>query len=255
MHAWPIFKREVRTYLGSPIAYVVVASFAVISGYFFYSILSFFHLMSVQAGFNPAMAGQLNITEGVLRPFLRNLSVVMLLVMPLLTMRLFSEEKKSGTIELLLTLPVRDLDVLVGKYLAAVALFAGMLAVTGISPLLLVPLVRLEWGPLLTGYLGLLLLGMAFIALGVLTSSLTENQVVAAMAAFGALLLFWVIAWSADVAGAGTGKVLQHLSIIGHYDSFSKGVIETKDVIYYLNFIIFCLFLTLRSLESKRWRG
>jgi len=114
---------------------------------------------------------------------------------------------------------------------------------------------RLEWGPILAGYLGLLLLGTAFLGLGMLASSLTENQIVAAVSAFGALLLLWVIGWSTEAAGPTLGPILAHLSIINHYESFAKGIIESKDVIFYLNFTLLCLFLTLRSLESKRWRG
>jgi ABC-2 type transport system permease protein len=170
-------------------------------------------------------------------------------------MRLFAEEKKSGTIELLLTYPVRDGEVLFGKYLAALVLFAGMLALTLVYPGLVAWTTRLEWGPLATGYLGLLLQGAAFIAVGILISSLTENQIVAAVATFGTLLIFWVISWAADSAGPVLGRVLSHVSLTEHFESFAKGVIDTKDVIYYLNLTILSLFLTLRSLESKRWRG
>jgi ABC-2 type transport system permease protein len=176
-------------------------------------------------------------------------------MMPILTMRLFAEEKKSGTIELLLTYPVRDGEVLVGKYLAALAIFAGMLALTLVYPLLVAWTTRLEWGPLLTGYLGLFLQGAAFVAIGILISSLTENQIVAAVATFGTLLIFWVISWAQDAAGPTFGRILSHLSLTEHFDSFAKGVIDTKDVIYYLNLTILSLFLTLRSLDAKRWRG
>jgi ABC-2 type transport system permease protein len=204
---------------------------------------------------NPMMARDLSVTEGVLRPLFQNISVIMLLMMPILTMRLFAEEKKSGTIELLLTYPVRDGEVLFGKYLAALTVFAGMLALTLVYPLLVAWTARLEWGPLVTGYLGLLLQGAAFIAVGILVSSLTENQIVAAVATFGTLLIFWVISWATDAAGPTFGRILTHLSLTEHFESFAKGVIETKDVIYYVNLTILSLFLTMRSLESKRWRG
>jgi ABC-2 type transport system permease protein len=170
-------------------------------------------------------------------------------------MRLFAEEKKSGTIELLLTYPVRDGEVLLGKYLAALTVFVAMLALTLAYPLIVAWVTPVEWGPLATGYLGLLLQGAAFIAIGILISSLTENQIVAAVATFGTLLIFWVIAWASDSAGGNLGRVLSHLSLTEHFDSFAKGVIDTKDLIYYLNLTILALFLTLRSLESKRWRG
>jgi len=255
MKVWPVFKKELRLYFTSPVAYVVCTVFLLISGYFFYSIFAFFTLMSMQSAMNPALARDLSVTEGILRPLFSNISVVMLLLMPILTMRLFAEEKKTGTIELLLTYPVRDSEVLLGKYAAAVVLYLVMLLFTALYPGMLAYFARLEWGPLLSGYLGLVLLGWAFLAIGVLASSLTENQIVAAIATFGVLLIFWVIGWSADFAGPGRGKLLSHLSILEHFDGFAKGVIDTKDVVYYLDFTVLALFLTLRSLESKRWRG
>lgn len=255
MRIWPVFKKELRLYFVSPMAYVVLFVFLLISGYFFYSIVAFFNLISLQSAMNPAFARSVNVTEGVIRPLFSNLSVILLFLAPMITMRLFAEEKKSGTIELLLTYPVRDGAVLTGKYAAAMALYAVMLGLTFLYPAILAFMTRLEWGPLLTGYLGLLLIGATFLAVGVLVSSLTENQIVAGFGTFGILLVFWVLGWSADLAGPVWGKVLSHLSLLEHYESFSKGVIDTKDVIYYLNFTIFCLFLTLRSLESKRWRG
>jgi ABC-2 type transport system permease protein len=255
VRAWAIFKKEMRLYFSSPIAYVVMAIFGVVSGWFFYNVFAFFALASMQAAMNPMMARDLSVAEGVLRPLFSNVSVVMLLMMPILTMRLFAEEKKSGTIELLLTYPVRDGEVLLGKYLAALGVFTAMLGLTLVYPLLVAWTARLEWGPLASGYLGLLLQGTAFIAVGILISSLTENQIVAAVATFGTLLIFWVVAWAADAAGPTLGRILQHISLTEHFDAFAKGVIDTKDVIYYLNLTILSLFLTLRSLESKRWRG
>ena len=255
MRGWAVFKKEMRLYFSSPIAYVVFAIFTLVAGWFFYNVFAFYTLVSMQAAMNPMMARDLSVTEGVLRPLFQNISVILLLMMPILTMRLFAEEKRSGTIELLLTYPVRDGEVLFGKYLAALAIFPGMLTLTLVYPVLVAWTARLEWGPLATCYLGLVLQGAAFIAVGILISSLTENQVVAAVASFGTLLIFWVISWAADSAGATLGRVLSHLSITEHFDSFAKGVIDTKDVIYYLNLIILSLFLTLRSLESKRWRG
>jgi len=255
VRVWPIFKKEMRLYFTSPVAYVVLTIFLVIAGWFFYNIFAFFTLASMQSAMNPAMARDLNVTDSVMRPLVSNISVILLLLMPLVTMRLFSEERRSGTIELLLTYPVRDGAVLVGKYLAALALYALMLALTLLYPGIVVYFARLEWGPLVTGYVGLLLMGGTFIAVGVFASSLTENQIVASITTFGILLILWVIGWSADYVGGVWGKVLQHLSLIEHNDNFAKGVLDTKDVIYYLNFIALALFLTLRSLEARRWKG
>ncbi len=255
MRVWPIFKKELRLYFTSPVAYVVLTIFLVIAGWFFYNIFAYFTLASMQSAMNPAMARELNVTDSVLRPLVSNISVILLLLMPLVTMRLFAEERRSGTIELLLTYPVRDGAVLVGKYLAALALYALMLALTLLYPGIVVYFARLEWGPLVSGYVGLLLMGGTFIAVGIFASSLTENQIVASITTFGILLILWVIGWSADYVGGVWGKVLQHLSLIEHNDNFAKGVLDTKDVLYYLNFIALALFLTLRSLEARRWKG
>jgi len=252
---WPIFKKEIRLYFTSPVAWVVFTMFLLIGGYFFYSIFAFYTLASMQSAMNPAMGRDLNVSDSVMRPLFSNISVILLLLMPLVTMRLFAEERRSGTIELLLTYPVRDGAVLAGKYLAAFALYAIMIALTLLYPGIVVYFARLEWGPVLTGYLGLLLMGGMFIAVGVCASSLTENQIVAAITTFGVLLLLWVLGWSADYAGGTAGRVLQHLSLLEHNDSFAKGVLDTKDIIYYANFIVLALFLTLRSLEARRWNG
>jgi ABC-2 type transport system permease protein len=252
---WAIFKKEMRLYFTSPVAWVVFTIFLLIAGYFFYSIFAFFTLASMQSAMNPQMGRDLNVTDSVMRPLFSNISVILLLLMPLVTMRLFAEERRAGTIELLLTYPVRDGAVLAGKYLSALALYAIMIALTLLYPVIVVYFARLEWGPILTGYLGLLLMGATFIAVGVFASSLTENQIVAAITTFGALLIFWILGWSADYAGGTAGKVLQFLSILEHNDSFSKGVLDSKDVLYYLNFTLLALFLTLRSLEARRWKG
>jgi len=252
---WAIFKKEMRLYFTSPVAWVVFTIFLLIAGYFFYSIFAFYTLASMQSAMNPQMGRDLNVTESVMRPLFSNISVILLLLMPLVTMRLFAEERRAGTIELLLTYPVRDGAVLAGKYLAALALYAIMIALTLLYPAIVVYFARLEWGPILTGYLGLLLMGATFIAVGVFASSLTENQIVAAITTFGVLLIFWILGWSADYAGGTAGKVLQFLSLLEHNDSFSKGVLDTKDVLYYLNFTLLALFLTLRSLEARRWKG
>ncbi len=255
MRVWPIFKKEMRLYFTSPVAWVVFTMFLLIGGYFFYSIFAFYTLASMQSAMNPAMGRDLNVSDSVMRPLFSNISVILLLLIPLVTMRLFAEERRSGTIELLLTYPVRDGAVLAGKYLAAFALYAIMIALTLLYPGIVVYFARLEWGPVLTGYLGLLLMGGTFIAVGVCASSLTENQIVAAITTFGVLLLLWVLGWSADYAGGTAGRVLQHLSLLEHNDSFAKGVLDTKDIIYYANFIVLALFLTLRSLEARRWNG
>ncbi|MFQ5881858.1 MAG: ABC transporter permease subunit [Candidatus Methylomirabilales bacterium] len=250
-----VFKKEMRSYFASPVAYAVFTIFLLLSGYFFYAILTYFSLISVQASMNPGLATGLNVTDGILRPFFHNMSVVLLFMMPLLTMRLLAEERKQGTLELLLTYPLRDGEVLLGKFLAATSLYSLLLVSTAIYPSLLGLWSEPELYPILTGYLGLLLLGMAFISLGLLFSSLTENQIVAAALAFGALLLFWAIGWAAALAQGDWALFFRHLSILEHFASFAQGVLETKDLAYYLGLTGLFLFATLKSLEVRRWKG
>lgn len=250
----PIFKRELKVYFSSPIAYAMIFMFLVASGYFFYSSVTMYVFASFQAARNPYIQG-LNATDMVVSPFFGNVSVIMLLMLPILTMRLFSEEKKSGTFELLFTYPVRDIDVLMGKYLAALAVFTVMIGLTGIYHLILLSMGVSATGVLLSGYLGLFLLGAAFIALGLFVSSTTENQIVAAAVTFGLLLLFWVVGWSASSASPPWAGVLEYVALISHLLNFARGIIDTADAAYYLCFIVLFLFLTLRSLESKKWRG
>ena len=255
MKIWPIFKKEMRLYFGSPVAWVVMTIFLFIAGYFFYSIFAFYTLASMQSAMNPQMGRDLNVTDSVLRPLFSNMSVILLLLMPIITMRLFAEERRSGTIELLLTYPVRDGAVLLAKYLAALGLYALMLALTLLYPGIVFYFTRVEWGPLLTGYLGLLLMGATFLAVGIFASSLTENQIVASITTFGVLLFLWVVGWSAEYVGGSWGRVLSHLSLLDHFDTFARGVLDTKDVIYYVDVTVVALFLTLRSLEARRWKG
>jgi gliding motility-associated transport system permease protein len=251
----PVFKKEMRLYFGSPVAYVVFTFFLLISGWFFSQIFLFYSDASMRSFMQPQFGQNLNVIENVMRPLFTNMSVVLLFFIPMLTMRLFAEEKRSGTIELLLTYPVRDGEVLAGKYLASLALFALLLALTLLYPGLVAYFTRLEWGPIFTGYLGLLLTGAVFLAVGVLVSSMTENQIVAGFGTFGILLAFWIVGWGAEFAGGTLRGVLQYLSIGDHLDSFTRGLIDTKDLVYYVSGVVLALFLTLRSLESKRWKG
>jgi ABC-2 type transport system permease protein len=251
----PVFKKEMRLYFGSPVAYVVFTFFLLISGWFFSQIFLFYSDASMRSLMQPQFGQNLNVVDNVMRPLFTNMSVVLLFFIPMLTMRLFAEERKAGTIELLLTYPVRDGEVLAGKYLAALALYLILLALTLLYPGLVASFTRLEWGPIMTGYLGLVLTGAVFLGVGVLISSLTENQIVAGFGTFGVLLGFWVVGWGAESAGGNLRSVLQYLAIGDHLEPFTRGIIDTKDLVYYLTGVALALFLTLRSLESKRWKG
>jgi len=244
MNTFAILKRELSAYFTSLIAYVVIAVFLVISGYFFYTNLVMF-VMWVGA----------DVKLGLWQYTFQDIRFIMLLLLPLLTMRLFAEEKKLGTIELLFTNPLRDSEILLGKYTACLTVFCVMLALTLLYPVLLAIVYRVEIGPIAAGYLGLFLLGASFIACGIFVSSLTENQVVAAIATIGVLVFFWFIDWNEGIAGETAMVILHQFSLFEHFFTFSRGVIDTKDIIYYLSLTGFFLFLTMRSLESRKWRG
>ena len=242
--------KELRSYFASPIAYVVVGFFSLMYGFFFYSLLLYFDRQSLQA------AGQaVNVNEQFLRPVFLNATVIFLFVLPLVTMRTYSEEKRSGTIELLLTAPLTDLQIILGKFLGAMGLYASMMAVTLVHVGLLFAFGNPEWRPVATTYLGLLLMGGCFVSVGLLISSLTKNQIVAGMITFGVFLMLWVINWIASFMGPTTQQVLNYLSITDHLDDFTKGIIDTKHLVYYVSFITFGLFLTARSVDTERWRG
>jgi ABC-2 type transport system permease protein len=250
-----IYRRELLYFFNSAVAYAVITVFVLVAGYFFYNLLGYFNLASIQAMQNPAGAPELSLTESVIRPLFSNISTILILIMPLLTMRLLSEERKSGTAELLFTFPISDWDAILGKYLATLTVYAAMIFLTALYPLLLFKYTNPEPGPVLTSYLGLLLMGAAFIAMGLFFSSLTDNQLVAGVSTFGCGLLFLILAWIAPFVSPAAAGVLDQLSILQHFDSFSKGVLNTNDVIYYLNFTLFFLFLSSRVLDSNRWRS
>jgi ABC-2 type transport system permease protein len=179
----------------------------------------------------------------------------LLLVLPLMTMRLFAEERKLGTIELLWTYPVRDGEIVAGKFLACWLFFLVMLLLTAINPVVFYRFYQFDLGPLLAAYLGIFLLGSAFIACGLFVSSLTENQVVSAMATYGILVFFWFITWNEEAASARLLHALLRLSLFDRFYNFSRGVIDTRDVVFFVLFAAFFLFLTLQSLSVRKWRG
>jgi ABC-2 type transport system permease protein len=249
-----IAHKELKSYFASPIAYVVIGLFALMFGFFYYTLLGIFieqgmRMMGLQGG--PTQ----NVNDQMIRPLFLNASVLLLFILPMITMRTYSEEKRSGTIELLLTAPLTDFQIIIGKFLGAMALYAAMLAVTLVHLGVLFAFGTPEWIPIATGYLGLLLMGGCFISVGLLISSFTRNQIVAVMATFAVFLLLWVINWAGPLTGPRTSAVLDYLSITSHLDDFTRGVVDTKHVVYYVSFIAFGLFLTARSVDTERWRG
>jgi ABC-2 type transport system permease protein len=248
-----ICRKELKSYFASPIAYGLMAVFAVIAGYFFYVITAVF----VQRGMESQMMGRampMDLNEWVVRGFLSNVSVIGLFLVPMITMRLFAEEKRTGTIELLVTSPVKDSEIIIGKWLAALMLYCSILLISAMNLSLLFLYGKPDWRPILVGYLGLLLQGACLLSIGTFISTTTRNQIIAGTATFAACLLLWVFDW-VSYEQATCAKVMSYLSVVAHFEPFAKGVIDTKDVIYYLSMTFLGLFLTARSLESLRWRS
>jgi ABC-2 type transport system permease protein len=274
-----IAAREVRAYFTSPLAYVVIGVFLLLSGYIFWASLVRFSELCLRFASNPYFSSQLNVNDMVVRPLFGTMGIIFLLLLPVVTMRLLAEERKTGTAELLFTCPVTSGQVVLGKYLGAACLLVVMIGVTLTYPILIsnsgaAP----DMKPTFVGYLGVLLMGLALLAIGLFFSALTDNQIVAAVSAFGAFLMLWVIDWMAGSAtvtlgtmmngvtlglwekfGLGTGgptlgDLLGSLSIIGHLNDFRKGLLDAQHVIFYVSVIFMALFVTQRVLESRRWR-
>lgn len=249
-----VVRKEWKGYFASPIGYVVIGMYAIVFGYFYTVGLSWFIRQSMQG---PQMGGggPMNVNQQMIRYVFLNSTVIFLFVVPLITMRTYAEEKRSGTIELLMTSPITDFQIVIGKFLGAMSLYAAMLAVTLVHIGVLFAYGNPEWKPIFSGYLGLLLLGGCFVSVGLFFSSLTKNQIVAGMFTFVVLLLLWVIDWVGNFSGPSIERVTSFLSLTGHVEDFLRGIVDTVHVVYYLSFITFGLFLTAKAVDSERWRG
>ena len=245
MGVYYIFQRELRSYFQSFIAYALIAVFLLLAGYFFYSDL----IMYVMWSFS-----KVNFRK-IWEFYFNDVRYLLMLTIPLLTMRLFAEEKKLGTIELLWTYPIRDWELLAGKFLASLFFLFLMLAFTTVYPIITHILYDIDIAPLSAGYLGLFLLGSSFIACGILISSLTENQIVAALGTYGVLLMFWFLTWNEAIANEKVVNILLNISLFDRLLTFTRGAIDLRDVIFFLNFHGFFIFLTMLSLSTRKWRG
>jgi len=250
-----IYRRELAFFFNSPVAYAVMFVFLLVAGYFFYNLLAYYNLESVRAMQNPLAGAGPGLTDSVVRPLFGNLSVILLLMLPLLTMRLFADERRSGTAELLFTFPISDWDAILGKYLATATVYVTMLAMTLAYPFVLATYSQPEIGPIVTGYVGLLLMGLSFAAMGLFFSTLSENQLVAGVSTFGCGLLFLLIGWLVPFVPVGIGRVIAELSVLDHFAGFARGVVNLNDVVFYANCVAFFLFLSARVLDSNRWRS
>jgi ABC-2 type transport system permease protein len=253
-----IFDKEFKSFFYSPMAYIVIAVFTALTGVFFYLYLSNF----VEAAFMDQIRSQqyrqmpqrFNLNLMLIRPYFWNIALISLFTLPAITMRLYSEEKKQGTVELLYTTPVTSLQIILGKFFAGLAFYFVLLIPTMFFLSLLFLYGEPEFLPVVSGYLGLLLLGSAFISIGLFISTLTENQIIAAIAGFATSLLLWVVGWGANYAGTTLSPVLNYVSIINHFEDFAQGVIDSTHVAYYILFSFFGIYLSLKSIESIKWR-
>jgi gliding motility-associated transport system permease protein len=253
-NAWIICRKELGSYFVSPIAYILLAMFGVIFGFMFWNALGEFIVEGIQM----QMRGQMfpmNVNEWIIRPLLHNVSVIGLFFIPLITMRLFAEEKRTGTIELLTTSPIRDLEIIIGKWLAAIILYSCLLLFTALNFAFLFKYGNPDWKPLAMAYLGLLLLAGGLLAIGTFISTLTRNQIVAGAVTFGVCLMLYVFGWVSGYESALWARVLSYMSVATHFESFGRGVFDSKDAVFYLTMIFLGLFFTARSMESLRWRS
>jgi ABC-2 type transport system permease protein len=246
--------KEIKSYFASPIAYLLMTIFGVIFGYFMFSATAFFVMRSMEMQMQGG-GGPMNVNDFIIGPLLGNASVVGLFLIPMISMRLFAEEKRQGTIELLMTSPIRDWEIVLGKWLGAMFMYICVIGVSALNIAILFAYGKPDWRPILVGYLGLILQGGCLLAIGTFISTTTRNQIIAGGATFAVCLLLWVLDWVSSYDQSAWAKVVSYLSVLTHFEPFSKGVIDSKDVIFYLTMIFFGLFLTQRSLESMRWRS
>jgi len=250
-----VIAKELRSYFVSPVVYVVGGVFLLIVGLLAYLYIVFAGAQAIQLMQMQGGLAQINLNDLVFRNLFASVRFVLLIVLPILTMRLFAEEKKLRTFEFLLTSPIGLNEIVAGKFMSVFLVFLGMVGLTGLIPLVLSLFSDFDWYPIFTGYLGMVLLGALFLSVGVLASALTENQIVAAFVSFGLLLLLWLLAGLGSLLGDSTaGQVVNYLSFMEHYDHLVRGLVDTKDLVYFFSALVLMLFLTHRVIDSTRWK-
>jgi len=251
---WIIAKKDLSSFFSSPVFYSLTSVFLILNGFIFFNILNYFSLQSFQVQQRPGSGFGLNLNEMVIEPSFHNMAVILLLIIPLVTMRSFAEEKKSKTFALLLSSPIHLKEIIIGKFLACMIVIGLMILLSAYTTGYLIAVGDPEIGPILTGYIGIFLITGCYVSMGLFASSLTDNQIIAAVISFGLALFMWIIGWGAQAGGSELSQLLEYLSLITHLEHFLKGLINSSDLIYYFSFITFGLFLTHRVLESSRWR-
>jgi ABC-2 type transport system permease protein len=247
--------REIRGYFATPVGWVVLCVFLILTGFFFASMISFYNMQAAEMAMSPYGGPELNLNDYLVAPFFANMAVILLFLCPAITMRVFSEDRSTKALELLLTSPVSTAEIVLGKYLGAMGFVGLMLVATLHYPAMLYAFGSPDAGVVLCSYLSVILLSGSFVAVGVLTSAFTESQVVALIAGFGILLMLWVISWAdASSSSSTVGEVLSYLSVLSHLEQLAKGLVHTEDLVYYASFIGFFLFATQQRVEAFRWR-
>lgn len=253
-HTYTIAKKDFKAYFTSPIAYIVMAVFSFIMGGMFYDIFNMFIMQNSQ--FDQMKMGKgPNLTDHLIRPIYGNMNVVLLFIIPFITMRLFAEEKKNNTIEFLITAPVKLSEIVLGKFFSALSFVVVLLFLTIPYPITLLVTANADIGVLAMCYLGTILMVGVYVAVGTFCSSVTENQIIAGALSFGCVLFLWIIKWGSYSAGPVLADILSYLSIIDHFEDFSRGVFSTKDLVFYISSIFVWLFLSYKTLESYTWRA
>jgi len=250
-----IIAKELRGYFVSPVVYVVGAIFLLIFGFLSYLYIVYAGYQAIQIMQMQGGQAQLNLNDLVFRNLFASMRFVLLIILPILTMRLFAEERKLRTFEFLMTSPIGINEIVAGKFVSVFLVFLSLLGLTGLVPTVLMLFSDFDWYPIWTGYLGMTLLGALFISVGLLASAITENQIVAAFLSFGILLLIWLISGLGALLGDTTlGQIISYVSFMDHYDRLVRGLIDTKDLVYFFSGLAFMLFLTHRAVESTRWK-
>lgn len=249
-----ISRRELDQYFATPLGWLILCGFVLITGFFFALLITDYSMQSGQAAFDPYMQGQVNLNDWLVAPFFSNTAIILLLLSPALSMRLFAEERRQRSLELLLSSPITSWQVVLGKYMGSLGFLVVLMAGTLHFPLILYWLGDPDPGILAANYLGTFLLAASFLSVGMLASSLTENQVVALVGSFGALLALWVLSWADTIAPSGWGDVLSGISMLSHQEQLTKGLLHLEDLAYYVGFIGFFLFAAWQRVESWRWQ-
>ena len=283
---WTIFKKEIWQFFSAPISYVVIAVFLAVSGFLFYNIASYFAMQCIQAlqyqsAYNIPLL-PMSVNQWVVRPFFHNIAIMAIFLIPIVTMRSYAAERAFGTAELLMTSPLRTAHLVFAKFAGALALYLALIAGTLLflvvthyysipaytapadagSLSTILGLIKhfftakgLDWNPVVSGYLGLILLGIAAIPIGQFISSLTKNQIISAFLTFSFLLILWIVDWSTLFSEGLLSKIIGYVGLAPHFGNFAKGVIDTSDFIYFVSVAILGVFLTYQSIESWRWKG